>query len=511
MTSLSSDLELKEMQYEQKRVEKKIDQSSVDPFFLLKIKILEKLVEANSIKDKEQANKLKNEATELIVEYIVNNKYVKTLREDIPNKEMYIYEDGIYIPEAKTYIENICRDIMGHGYTAQFCNKIIDKVQVDTYIKPENFFEVKDEFIIPVLNGLLDVRNDTLSDYDSEYIFTSKLPIIYDKTKKCPNIMNFFKNVLKNPKEDTKTMQELFGYSLIKNYNFQYSFMFLGSGRNGKGVTLDLLKKFLGKDNVSSLSLYQIEKDKFSLANIYNKYANICGDLGKKSLKDTGTFKNLTGQDMIMVDRKFRTMLSFINYAKLVFACNELPYSYDDSDGFYDRWIFFDFPYKFVDDINNLDEKDLNIDKQYLKQKNPKMKEELNDPDEFSGLLNWALEGVKRILENNKFSNSPTTSENRKKWKRQASSFNAFFEDCCEINFNEFTSNENLKIRYQQYCIKHKLKFERNQIINQVLEANCCDQDRQNIRIDNEYDPNLYKTVRGWRGLFLKSMTNMTN
>ena len=38
----------------------------------------------------------------------------------------------------------------------------------------------------------------------------------------------------------------------------------------------------------------------------------------------------------------------FENYAKVIFACNELPKVYDLSDGFWSRWMLFEFPYKFV-------------------------------------------------------------------------------------------------------------------------------------------------------------------
>ena len=36
--------------------------------------------------------------------------------------------DGIYIPDAKTYIKEFCRSIFGTGYKKQFVQQIIDKI-----------------------------------------------------------------------------------------------------------------------------------------------------------------------------------------------------------------------------------------------------------------------------------------------------------------------------------------------------------------------------------------------
>jgi len=176
-----------------------------------------------------------------------------------------------------------------------------------------------------------------------------------------------------------------------------------------------------------------------------------------------------------------------------------LPYSYDDSDGFYDRWIFFDYPYKFVD-LENLNEDEKKIPTQFLKAKNPKMIEELSTQANLNGLFNWAVEVLHRLWKQNNFSKNQTSKDNRKKWKRQASSFNAFFEDHCEVDFETFTPNSRLKIAYKNYCKIHKLNFEGNTIIRSVLEKNGCDFDKNYIKFE-ENNHVFGESVRGWRGL----------
>lgn len=461
----------------------------------LKNNVIQLLYQASQ--DKDNAYELKADAKNLVIEYILENNNVYTIREDKKDPEMFIYQDGIYVQNARTYIKELCEYILDKTYTTNFANLIIARIEVKTYIEQEKFFEVKDEYIIPLENGLFNLKTHELFDFSPDYIFTNKLPIKYDKNATYEQFENFFYEILKNPETDIKAIQEWFGYCFVKNYKFNYATMFIGSGRNGKGVTLTLIEALLGPKNTSSLTLQRLESDRFSISELYNKYANISGDLSKTALKETGYFKQLTGQDAITVDRKFLSQLTFHNYAKMMFATNDLPYSYDDTDGFYDRWLIFEFPYKFVKIVEN---------QTYQKQRDDGLKEKLTRPKSLSGLFNWSLIGLKRLLSNGGFSVNTTTNQNRKKWKRQASSFNAFFDDHCEIDFSTYETLEVLKLNYQKYCEIHKLKFESNKIMKSILEQNGCE---YTVKRENFGDTSY--TTRVWQGIKIKKIvTNVT-
>ena len=79
------------------------------------------------------------EASELIVNHIKNNQYIKTIRND-KNKEMWIYEEGIYKPHGATYIEQICREILKEAYTQHRKKEIIEKISAETFIEQKDFF-----------------------------------------------------------------------------------------------------------------------------------------------------------------------------------------------------------------------------------------------------------------------------------------------------------------------------------------------------------------------------------
>jgi putative DNA primase/helicase len=98
---------------------------------------------------------------------------------------------------------------------------------------------------------------------------------------------------------------------------------------------------------------------------LYGKLANIYADLPAIALKETGIFKMLTGGDTISGEHKFKPRFYFKNYAKLIFSCNQIPQTPDDSDAFYRRWIIVNFPHQFLDADQNTD-KNLVADKNLL-------------------------------------------------------------------------------------------------------------------------------------------------
>jgi len=403
-------------------------------------------------------------ATELMVDKIKEYHKIYTTRDD-EKSEMWMYNEGIYTPQGRCYIKEFCRTILGTSYTTQRSTQVISKMEVDTYIDQKDFFKESYPGEIAVQNGILNLESKKLTPFNDNKIFFNKLPMKYNPEAKCPNIQQFFRDVLMNEKE-IKVIQELFGFLLYKEYFLEKAFMFLGDGRNGKGKTIDLMKRFLGVDNCVEIPLDDLERDLFALGEVFQKMANLCGDLSKTALKNTGNFKKLTGRDYVSAPRKFKTRVSFTNYAKMVFSCNDLPLTYDVTPAFFNRWITLDFPYVFLPQ----EEIDKAEDKTNLKLRDPNIIERIATPQELSGLLNWALEGLKRLKENKSFSYSPSTEETKRKWVRKSDSFVAFVMDNIKECDNElYITKSDLRKAYAKYCKKHKLKSSSDKAIRTVF------------------------------------------
>ena len=81
------------------------------------------------------------------------------------------------------------------------------------------------------------------------------------------------------------------------NFRFHKLLLFNGSGRNGKGVTTQLITRFLGRQNVSNETLHRIIENRFATAKLFGKMANIDADMSSQALRHTGILKMLTGGD----------------------------------------------------------------------------------------------------------------------------------------------------------------------------------------------------------------------
>jgi putative DNA primase/helicase len=286
-------------------------------------------------------------------------------------------------------------------------------------------------------------------------------------------------------------MQELFGYLLYKEYKIEKAFMFNGSGRNGKSKVLELMKRFLGIYNCVNIPLQEFEENQFAMGELLNKMANLGADLSTMALKTTGKFKNLTGRDMITASRKFLPKVSFYNYAKMIFCSNELPITYDTTDAFWNRWVLLDFPNTFLSAKEA--EKQLENNKTGVKIAIPEIIDKIATNDELSGLLNWALEGLDRLLKTGDFSYSKGVQEVKQMWMRRSNSFLGFINDCLEESYDHKVPKADLRKAYSDYCKKYKLKVASDRLIKDTLETEF-GSTFQRVKVEGDY-------IRCWEGI----------
>lgn len=438
--------------------------------------------------------KKRGEATEEIVKHIENNNHIYTIRND-EKEEIWIYEKGIYLPNGKTYIEEICRNVLEDTYTTHIKNDVKIKIMADTYIDQEKFFNKQNEYIniIPVQNGLLNIESKKLNPFSPEYFFFNKLPVSYTPGQECPFIIQFFRDILED-EEDILTMQELFGFALLKEYRYEKAFMFLGNGRNGKGKTIEIMKRFLGVENCANISLTAIEKDYFCLEELQHKLVNISGDISNQALNHTGEFKALTGRDMIHAARKFKTRVKFENYAKMIFAANELPKSNDLTEAFFQRWEIINFPYTFYNTIDY----EIHKNEKHSKLRNPNIIQEILSDEELSGLLNWSLEGLERLQEKKIFSCTKTSEEIRKTWIRKSDSASSFVEEIIidDIEEGSFLTWGYIKMIYKNYCATNNLKPRTDKELRKSLIDNTLARATRRMVGDNQ--------ARGYEGIKIR-------
>lgn len=440
--------------------------------------------------------KQKSDLTELLVSVCKEKSNYYTTRFDERN-EIYCYKDGIYVPEGRTTIKEIVRHLTAKEYSEQLGNSVVSKIEADTFIEQDKLFKPQNIEEICVLNGILNLKTKELLPFNKTKIFFSKIQAQYLPEKRCKKIDKFLSEVLPEP-NDKKTIYEIVGFCLYREYFIEKAVMMLGVGRNGKGKTISIIKKLLGDQNFTGLPLQKLESGDFKEVELMGKLANLGGDISNYPLKDTAKFKGLTGRDTITASKKFKNDVSFVNYAKMIFATNNLPKTYDLTDGFFSRWVYLNFPYTFKPKLEYelLISKDPKL-KEKLRIMNPNRVDSILNDDELSGFLNEAIAGLHRLWKNNDFTASKSSEETKAWWVRNSDSFLAFTQEMLEIADSEleYIKKDTLRKQYQAFCKEHRLPPEGDKHIYEIMIRHVKAWDSQLSGDDHE---------RVWKGVKFK-------
>lgn len=346
-------------------------------------------------------------------------------------EETLIYKKGTYHPHGEAKIREEVQQALGDEATTHRVSEVENHIKRSTYANRGDI-NVKKELLC-LQNGILNIKTGELVAHTPKCIFFNKLPVEYDPKADCPKIKQFISEIV--PEHDISVIQEMVGYCLWRDYPLHKAFLFIGEGCNGKSTLMELIVRLLGKENISSIALQEIDTNRFAIAELYGKLANIYADLPDRALKHTGKFKMLTGGDIVMGERKFKGHFPFENHAKLIFSCNKVPESRDNTTAFYRRWIMINFPNKFEGDDAD-----------------PNILEKITTEEEMAGFLNWAIEGLKRLLRNGHFTDSKTTEQIREEYIRKSNPIQAFVEDCTVSYSQGEISKDRLYRRFCDYC-----------------------------------------------------------
>ena len=256
------------------------------------------------------------------------------------------------------------------------------------------FFNEGTEGKINFHNGVFNVESGELIPHSPDFGFRHVLPYDYDPNATCPHFDAWLLDVMLGDAELVAILQEYMGYVVRGGeYIYHKALWLSGSGRNGKSTFLNVLKALIGHDNYSAISIRQIINDKFAAAALDGMIANFSEETSPEELSDSGPFKNLTGDGDVQAQKKYGDPYKFKSRAKLIMTYNEIPQLKDLSPGMLSRPII--IPWK----------KDLTDEGSQDKKLQPRLLKEL------PGIFNFALEGLRRLELNEKFTASEKSRE----------------------------------------------------------------------------------------------------
>jgi P4 family phage/plasmid primase-like protien len=279
-----------------------------------------------------------------------------------------------------------------------------------------NTQSLKDHKYIPLAKGrLLEWRTGQLHPWIPDSNITYTLPIEYDPNAKCPEWERRMNQWLPD-KGAQNIIQEFIGYSFVPYMGFEKALMIQGEGANGKSMLLETISGMMGSSFCSSIGMKHLFQ-RFGAYRLLGKGLNIVNEAGADYLRnDTADdFKNMVSGGAMTADIKNKEPITFNNTAKFIFSANHDIKTSDKSAGWLRRMILVPFDQDFRNS----------------KESKADMMDAL--ATEYSGIFNWAIKGLHRLLEQGAFSESQSVKDKMKSYETQNDIAADFFEHCLEI------------------------------------------------------------------------------
>jgi putative DNA primase/helicase len=291
--------------------------------------------------------------------------------------------------------------------------------------------------LINLQNGTFEINANKrgLREFASIDFITHQLPFEYEPEATAPLFQKYLDEVLPD-KEKQRIFAEYCGYIFIKTSVLKLEKMLIlyGTGANGKSVFFEIINALLGFQNVSNYSLQSLTNENgYYRAKIANKLVNYASEINGKL--ETDIFKLIASGEPIEARLPYGEPFILNEYAKLIFNCNELPKDVEHTNAFFRRFLIIGFDVTIPE---------ANQDKQLA---NNIIQNEL------SGVFNWILKGLERLLEQKNFSKCEAVENARSNYEIQSDSVKLFIDELEYRTSTDYTTIKTLYDQYKVFCI----------------------------------------------------------
>ncbi len=192
------------------------------------------------------------------------------------------------------------------------------------------------------------------------------------------------------------------------------------SASNGKSVYLEVIKSIFPTGSVTSVSPHDWT-NRFFLAELAGVRLNVVDELAAKEIAESESFKSIATGGHIMVHRKNGRPFNLIPNSGHLFACNTLPGTRDQTDGFWRRFAVIPFERKF-------EEKDREIG----------LAARLISTD-MAGIAIWAIQGLARLQQKGMYTTPASATAAKAAWQLESDQVRQWMNEC--------TIDEGVKVR----------------------------------------------------------------
>jgi putative DNA primase/helicase len=291
-------------------------------------------------------------------------------------------------------------------------------------------------------NGLLELDTGKLWDHDPRLFCLNRVDFEFDPKARAPRWNQFLREVWPRNEEAIAGLQEFFGLWLTDETKFQKGCGLIGDPRSGKGTIGRVAKGLLGSTSCVGISLQNLGED-FGMANLIGKKLAVVPDVKldrrMNIMRIMERLLTTMGEDDQSINRKNEKYWQGKLTIRWLILGNDIPKfrGTDEAGALAARMIMIPLYESFYG------REDFDLTTKLL--------------EERAGILNWAMEGWRRLRDRGKFVQPASGMALVEKLKASTSTLGTFVLECCELGPNEKVMCEALWLAFCEWSERRGL------------------------------------------------------
>jgi len=404
--------------------------------------------------------------------------------------------DGAFYRFEGRHWSRLTTDTLKHQIAADMAQQRMQESKVSACFRmTNNLTPVLDgqlnctpENLVVFNNGVFDLNTGVLNPHDRRLFTTNILPYDWNPSATCPQWLEFLNDIFSNDYERVALLQEWLGYLLTGSNLHEKIMILLGGPGSGKGTIGKVLAALVGEHNFSGGSLSKLVVDSY-LDGLSEKPVVFIGDAAKKvspvKIHDViETLKAISGNDALGWHRMYHGLVTRVLPTRFTIAANSVPSLFDDSGALASRMMLLTFDKSY----RGTGKEDLTLVGRLI--------------NEIEGIAAWALEGVRRLNQNGRFTKPAACAEEHNLIVEDYCSVQRFVNACCTFDPAAETSGRELYDAYRSWALSEgEDPVRQRSLVNAIRDA----YRGRSVRYGVHWEGG--KSTRGFQGLAVRAVT----
>jgi putative DNA primase/helicase len=251
---------------------------------------------------------------------------------------LYFFQDGEFVSDMSKLQRLVFAEI-GLQKT-RYVDEVIKQLQ---YRAP--LIDANKQFDIKFINGILRDGKFIEIDYQEFTPYTINIPY-YPDAEPVKVVDDYLAHLTNNDGDYRKRLLEILAHPLIVNKEFKRLmgkfFIFVGSGGNGKGTLLSIIRTILNNKNCTGLSIANLTDERYQTT-LQGKLVNLGDDINDQVIdaNQMKILKNISTCDYIAMRELFKQSREVELTTTLIFTSNHILKSWEKGDSYKRRvdWL----------------------------------------------------------------------------------------------------------------------------------------------------------------------------